>query len=283
MSVNPLSVYMRQPKIYIRLPSNGQFWPEGSLVMTENGEFPVYSMTAKDELALKIPDALMNGQAIVDVIQHCVPNVKNAWDCTNLDLDLILIAIRLATYGEMMTVPVKFNDELELEYRLDLRTVMDGLINRISWDPVVPINDELTVFVRPLTYKHISRAAIEAFETQKIMNVVNDEKMSEEQKIKLFQESFAKLTDATLSTIINSIDRIESPGGVTSDPEHIYEFINNIDKDMYSKIESHLTKLREQNNIKPMQVAVTEEMRAKGVTGDTVDVPITFDPSTFFV
>ena len=283
MSVNPLSVYMRQPKIYIKLPSNGQFWPEGSLVMTENGELPVYSMTAKDELALKIPDALMNGQAIVDVIQHCVPNVKNAWNCTNLDLDLILIAIRLATYGEMMTVPVKFNDELELEYRLDLRTVMDGLINRISWDPVVPINDELTVFVRPLTYKHISRAAIEAFETQKIMNVVNDEKMSEEQKIKLFQESFAKLTDATLSTIINSIDRIESPGGVTSDPEHIYEFINNIDKDMYSKIESHLTNLREQNNIKPMQVAVTEEMRAKGVTGDTVDVPITFDPSTFFV
>ena len=283
MSVNPLSVYMRQPKIYIKLPSNGQFWPEGSLVMTENGEFPVYSMTAKDELALKIPDALMNGQAIVDVIQHCVPNIKNAWACPNLDLDLILIAIRLATYGEMMTVPVKFSDELELEYQLDLRTVMDGLINHVSWDPVVPINDELTVFVRPLTYKHISRAAIEAFETQKIMNVVNDEKLSEDQKIKLFQESFSKLTDATLSTIVDSIDRIESPGGVTNDPSHISEFINNIDKDIYSKIESHLTTLREQNSIKPMQVAVTEEMRAKGVTGDTVDVPITFDPSTFFV
>ena len=283
MSVNPLSVYMRQPKIYIRLPSNGQFWPEGSLVITENGEFPVYSMTAKDELALKIPDALMNGQAIVDVIQHCVPNIKNAWACPNLDLDLILIAIRLATYGEMMTVPVKFSDELELEYQLDLRTVMDGLINHVSWDPVVPINDELTVFVRPLTYKHISRAAIEAFETQKIMNVVNDEKLSEDQKIKLFQESFSKLTDATLSTIIDSIDRIESPGGVTNDPSHISEFINNIDKDIYSKIESHLTTLREQNSIKPMQVAVTEEMRAKGVTGDTVNVPITFDPSTFFV
>jgi hypothetical protein len=274
---------MRQPKIYIKLPSNGQFWPEGSLVMTENGEFPVYSMTAKDELALKIPDALMNGQAIVDVIQHCVPNIKNAWACPNLDLDLILIAIRLATYGEMMTVPVKFSDELELEYQLDLRTVMDGLINHVSWDPVVPINDELTVFVRPLTYKHISRAAIEAFETQKIMNVVNDEKLSEDQKIKLFQESFSKLTDATLSTIVDSIDRIESPGGVTNDPSHISEFINNIDKDIYSKIESHLTTLREQNSIKPMQVAVTEEMRAKGVTGDTVNVPITFDPSTFFV
>jgi hypothetical protein len=283
MSVNPLSVYMRQPKIYIKLPSNGQYWPDGSLVMTETGELPVFSMTAKDELALKIPDALMNGQAIVDVIQHCVPNIKNAWACPNLDLDLILIAIRLATYGEMMTVPVKFNEELELEYQLDLRTVMDSLIGQVNWDPLVPINDELTVFVRPLTYKHISRAAIEAFETQKIMNVVNDEKMPETQKIALFQESFSKLTNATLSTIVDSIDRIESPGGVTSDRDHINEFINNIDKDMYATIESHLTKMREQNGIKPMRVGVTDEMRAKGVIGETIDIPITFDPSTFFV
>jgi hypothetical protein len=32
-----------------------------------------------------------------------------------------------------------------------------------------------------------------------------------------------------------------------------------------------------------MTVAVTDEMREKGVTGDSVDIPITFDPSTFFV
>lgn len=282
MSINPLAMYMRQPKIYIRLPSNGEFWPAGSLEISETGEYPVYSMTAKDELALKVPDALMNGEAVVNVIQHCIPNIKNAWACPNLDLDIILIAIRLATYGEMMNTPIKFGD-LELEYQIDLRVVMDNLQSQIRWDPIVSINNELTVFVKPLTYKNISQAAIQSFETQKIMNIVNNETMSEEQKIALFKESFNKMTNATLGTIIDSIDRIESVHGSTDDPAHIKEFVDNIDKEIYSKIETHLTALREHNNIKPMQVEVTEEMRQQGIQGNTVEVPITFDPSTFFV
>jgi len=28
---NPLQKYFRQPKIYIKLPSGGQFYPEGAL------------------------------------------------------------------------------------------------------------------------------------------------------------------------------------------------------------------------------------------------------------
>ena len=282
MSTNPLAFYMRQPKIYIRLPSNGQFWPKGSLEISENGEYAVYSMTAKDELALKVPDALMNGQAVVDVLQHCIPAIKNGWDCPNLDLDVILIAIRLATYGELMATPVKIGD-LDLEYQVDLRILMDTLQQQITWDPIIPVSDELTVFVKPLTYRNASQAAIQSFETQKIMNVVNDEKISEEQKIKLFKESFSKLTNATLSTITDSIDRIESAHGSTDNPEYIKDFVSNIDKEIYSKIENHLTELRERNTIKPMRVAVTDEMREKGITGEFVEIPITFDPSTFFV
>lgn len=282
MTMNPLAMYMRQPKIYIRLPSNGEFWPEGSLEISETGEYAVYSMTAKDELALKVPDALMNGQAVVDVIQHCIPNIKNAWACPNIDLDIILIAIRLATYGEMMTTPVKIGD-LELEYQIDLRLVMDGLQHQIRWDPIVPINDELTVFVKPLTYKNIAHAAVQAFETQKIMDVVNDKTMTDDQKIELFKESFNKMTQITLGTIVDSIDRVESAVGSTNNPAHIKEFVDNIDKEIYKKIEDHLTALRENNNVKPMRVAVTDEMREKGFLEDTIEVPVTFDPSNFFV
>jgi hypothetical protein len=38
---NPLMGYMRQPKIYIRLPSQGMYWPVGSLELSETGEYPV--------------------------------------------------------------------------------------------------------------------------------------------------------------------------------------------------------------------------------------------------
>ena len=275
-------MFMRQPKIYIRLPSNGEYWPEGSLVPSETGEYAIYSMTAQDELMLKIPDALMNGQAIVDTIQHCVPNIKNAWHTPNIDLDVILIAIRLATYGEQMTTPIKFG-ELELEYSIDLRKVMDSLQNQISWDPIVSINDELTVFVRPINYKQMSTSAMQAFETQKIIQMVNDEKISDADKVEIFKDSFSKLTEVTIGMIGASIYKIDSSQGSTDNPTYIKEFVDNVDKEKFDKIQKHIEKLKDQNSIKPISVAVTEEMRENGVTGESVDVPLTFDASTFFV
>jgi hypothetical protein len=251
--------------------------------MSETGEYPVYSMTAKDELMLKVPDALMNGQAVVEVIQNCMPNIKNAWNCPNIDMDLILIAIRLATYGEQMTTPLKFGEDIEMEYKVDLRLVMDNLLNNISWDPVVAINPELTVFVKPINYKHMTEAALQSFETQKIMQLVNDDAISEDDKVALFKESFIKLSGATLGSIEHSIAKIESSQGSTDNPEFIKEFVNGVDKEIFDKIQRHLEKLRDQNTIKPIQVIVTDEMKEKGITGDTIEVPLTFDASTFFV
>ena len=99
-NTNPLGKYYRQPQIYIRLPSKGKYYGPEVFTPTETGEIPVLPMTAKDELAFKTPDAMMSGQATVDVIQSCVPNFKNAWKMVNFDTDAVLLAIRIATYGE---------------------------------------------------------------------------------------------------------------------------------------------------------------------------------------
>jgi len=279
---NPLAGFMRQPKIYIKLPSGGQFWPEGSLVPSENGQYPVYSMTAKDELMIKIPDALMSGQAVVDVIQNCMPNIKNAWMAPTIDIDAILIAIRLATYGEMMNTPLTFGADIEMEYQVDLRLVLDNLMSSITWNPIIPINDNLTIFVRPLNYKQMTETASQNYETQKIMQVVNDDRIDEDHKLKLFKESFDKLTNSTLGMISNSVYKVESSNGSTDDPEYIKEFLENIDKEIFQKIEAHLTALKDLNTIKPIQVPVTEEMAEQGITGSVVEVPLIFDASSFF-
>lgn len=275
-------MFMRQPKIYIRLPSNGEYWPEKSFVPSETGEYPVFSMTAQDEMLLKIPDALMSGQAVVDVIQHCMPNIKNAWDTPTIDLDVILIAIRLATYGETMRTPIKIG-EIEMEYVVDLRTVMDSLQSRIQWVPYIPVSDELTLFVRPVNYKQLSQAALQAFETQKIIQMSNNDNMSEEDKIKLFKESFSKLTELTIGTISASIYQIDSSNGSTDNPAFIKEFIDNVDRVIFDKIQKHLETLKDNNSVKPVVVPVSEEMRANGITSDTIEIPLTFDVSNFFV
>ena len=63
-NTNPLAGHFRQPKLYVKLPSGGQFNNKEALDMPENGELAIFPMTAKDELLMKNPDALLNGDAV---------------------------------------------------------------------------------------------------------------------------------------------------------------------------------------------------------------------------
>ena len=279
--INPLLNFMRQPKIYLRLPSQGMYWPDKSIVIPENQELPVYSMTAKDELAFKTPDALMNGQAVVDVIQSCIPNIKNAWKCPNIDLDAILIAIRIATYGEMMEIThrVPVIDE-EMTHQLDLRVLLDQL-SGIQWDDVVQVNDELTCFVNPLTYKHVTLTSLKTFETQRLMQAVNDDSLTDEKKLEIFNKSFNSMSDITLGLLVDSIVAIKTPEVVVEDRKFIKEFLENADKSIYQRIQDHVTYMKKATGIKPLTITATPEQVAAGAPA-TYELPISLDNSDFF-
>ena len=278
---NPLANFMRQPKIYIKIPSGGEFWPVGSIDIPENGEFPVYSMTAKDELMLKVPDALMNGQAVVEVIQHCMPNIKNAWFVPNLDLDVILIAIRIATYGEIMTLPVNLGEDKEFEYQLNLNILLDQLQSKIVWETAVPISPELTIHVKPINYKVMTESALKTFETQKLLETASSS-MAEEDKLKTFNESFQKLNDITIGIVNQSVYAIETSDGATDNTKHIKEFMENADKDIFDTVRNHIDELRKHNSLGPMTIEVTPEMKEQGIEAEKIEVPLVFDPTVFF-
>ena len=107
MNSNPLAKFFRQPAIYARLPSGGKNWPNGTINMPANSELPILPMTAIDEITYRTPDALFNGEAVTGVIQSCVPSIKNAWATPSIDLDTILVAIRIASYGHEMEIGTK--------------------------------------------------------------------------------------------------------------------------------------------------------------------------------
>lgn len=278
---NPLSKYFRQPKIYIRLPSSGNFYPVNALEKTETGEYPVYAMTAKDELIMKTPDALLNGQATVDVIQSCIPNIKNAWLVPSIDLDAILVAIRLATYGEKLDLNVRLPgiDETRT-YEMDLRTVLDKLLNA-AYDSEVRVNDEITAIIRPLTYKEFTQTAIKTMEEQRIFSIVNDDKIDDQRKLEIFTNSFKKLTDINIGMVSQSIVKIVTPDGETDDPKFIKEFIDNADKEFYKSIMDHLEIEKKKFSIDDQKIITSEEDRAAGAP-ETVNVPVTLDISNFF-
>jgi hypothetical protein len=278
---NPLSGLMRKPKLKIKLPSNGKFWPKGSLKFSESGEYDVYSMTAKDEILLKNPGTQTGGQAVVNVIQSCIPDIINAWETPGLDLDTILIAIRIATYGPMLKTPVDL-DDITVSVDVNLLEILDNLLINGSWDEQLILDNGMVIFLKPLPYKQISKAGVEATETQKIMNVVNDEKLSEDKKLELFKESFVKLTDITIGVVAESIFKIITADGTTvEDPKFISEFIQQCDREVFNQIRLRMNELGEKVSIKPVVVSATEEMIANG-SPEQIEVSITFNSDTFF-
>lgn len=273
---------MRQPKIYIKLPSDGSYWEKDSLVMPDNKELAVYSMTAKDELAFKTPDALLNGQAVVDVIQSCIPSIKNAWKTPNIDLDVILAAIRIATYGERMEVThIVPNTSESVTHQIDLRMIIDQILNTVRWDEEIVINENVTCYIRPLTYKHLSMTSMKTFETQRLMQAVNDETLSDERKLEIFNQSFNKMTDITVELVSDSIYAIKTPDTVVEDPTFIKEFVQNADKDVFQKVQNRITDLKKNNDLKPLIIQSTPELIEMGAP-TTYELPISFDNSDFF-
>lgn len=277
---NPLKKYFRQPKLYINLPSKGKFYHQDSLDMPETGELPVFPMTAKDEMTMKTPDALLNGQATVDVIASCVPNIKDPWKMPSIDLDAVLIAIRIATYGDKMDIGAKVpNVGTEKTFSADLNDIL-GDFAMGEFDSTFESNG-LKVNIRPLTYQEFTKSSIKTFEEQRIFNLLNNNEVSEEEKLARFNESFQKLTTLTVETLTKGITSIEVEDQRVDNPQHILEFVENSEKKFFNDVLEHINKQREKFQVKPFVAQADEEEIAAGAP-ETYDIPITFDNSNFF-
>ena len=280
--MNPLEKYYRQPAIYIKLPSRGKYYTKEVYTPTETGEIPVLPMTAKDELAFKTPDAMINGQATVDVIKSCVPNLKDPWKMVNYDTDVVLLAIRIATYGENMDISFRVpvvNDEQS--HTLILPELLEQL-GRIEIQDETTTSKGFKIQIQPLDYKTLTKIQIARFEQQKMYGTIDSSSMTEEEKQSAFGKSFATLNMVNFSLLVDSIKAITTPGGDTVvDRAQIIEFCNKTDSKTINEIQDKLSELRLQAQMAPLKIKSTEEQIKKGAPA-SFEVPVTFDNSNFF-
>ena len=272
---NPLLGYFRKPEVFIKLPSKGKYYEEGTIDMPPTGEIGVYPMTARDELMMKTPDALLNGSSTADVIKSCVPAILDPWKIPSLDMDAILVAIRIATYGQELdltsTCPECQNVN---DFAIDLSNLLDQT-NAWFFEEELKIQD-LVLHFSPLTYREMNTESLRQFEESRIMKIVNDESISDERKTELFTETFVKLTVHTVELIAKTIESIDSPNGNVSDPEHIMEFIKNTSRSVFAQVQDHLDNQRKNNGFQDFKAQCVECQHE-------YTTPVMFDNSNFFV
>jgi len=252
MDNNPLKQYFRRPSVFLRLPSGGRNYKPGVINLPDSGELPVFPMTAIDEITSKTPDALYNGSAVADIVKSCVPNIIDPFQITSIDMDAILIAIKSATNG----------NEIEIEstcpscenignYGINLVNLLRTM-QAPNYDQILTI-DELKIKFKPITYKQMNEASIGQFEIQKKFAQIESIEDTEQKNAKT-KEIIKQVTFLTMKILSKAIDYIETPQVMVDNTDFILDFLQNCDKNIYTKMLNYNSELRSKTEIQPIDI-----------------------------
>ena len=237
-NTNPLLDFARKVELSVRLPSNGNWYPEGMIDYTMSGEVEVYPMLPKDELSLMNPDGLLSGQSNINLIKSCVPAVKQPEKLLYPDLNVLLLSIQRATYGNKLTMQVvcpecikKANEKAEeieknnenLEEKIDAKAVVaemeknneimihqqeidfdiDYLLGTITYlepEYTYTMENGLKIYLQPNTLEDKSKFGLMIFNQEKIVKAYKNYSYD---KMMEEEESSKKFANDVAGTYIN--------------------------------------------------------------------------------
>ena len=271
---NPLRQYFRQPVIYIELPSQGKFYPQGALNMPQTNKLPVYPMTAIDEITYRTPDALFNGQATVNVIQSCVPDIKNAWSIPSMDIDTVLVSIRIASYGHEMGFSTQCPACQHVsDQTIDLRNVLDSMRPVDYAKPIT--SGDMEIYFRPMSYQNMSDNNKLQYENQKMLQNIPDGAGTDVDKMSALSKALQEVTAMTVKALAQSIAMVKTPTAMVSEPEFIEELLKNCDRKLFNEIRDYIVTNKAQSEMQPIKLTCPECKHEYQQT-------VTLDMSSFF-
>lgn len=244
---NPLKQYFRQIKMYLKLPSGGNYYKAGVIELNENGEVGVLPMTGKDELVLKNPDALLNGEALIEVLASCIPALKQPRALLTNDIDVLITAIRYATFNDSLETMLKCPKcTVENKFKLDLQYALDNMAELDS-EYIINLDSGLSVFIKPYSFPDLLKGLHAQFEQTKLARAIENESLTDEQRsailVKGFKEVAITKFDLITSSIIKVVDERNNVN--VSDSKYIKDFLQNIDKKSLDSIHDLIVKINE--------------------------------------
>ncbi len=244
---NPLKNYFRTFKLYMKLPSGMSYYTPDVVTFTDKGEIGVLPMTGKDELAFKNPDALLNGEALIEVLTSCVPAVKLPRALLTNDIDALITAIRYATYNDALETELKCpkcgHDNV---FKLDLQYALDNM-TELEPEYVINLETGLSVFLKPYTFPDLLKGLHSNFEQTKLQRAVESQNLSDAQRSAIYGTAFKEIATVKFELMLSGIVKVvdEGRGVNVTDKKFIKEFLYNIDKKSVDKIHDLLTKINQ--------------------------------------
>jgi hypothetical protein len=245
MNNNPLKQYFRTAELYTKLPSGTHYYTANVVDFNEDGEVGVSPMTAKDEVLLKNPDALLNGQAISTVIASCVPGVRKPDQLLSVDVEALMVAIRHASFGAEIDLDIECPEcKHNNHFALGIQQTLSSM-STLEDEYKIGTKGGLSIFIRPSTYHEVVKGYKAQFENYKIAKLLKDDSLSEDDRITAYSSAFTKLSEMNAELVCDSIVKVviaETDQSVT-EREHIVEFIREMDQKVFKDISKTLAEI----------------------------------------
>lgn len=278
--LNPLLDFARKAEMSIQLPTKGNWYPDGYINYQLNNEVQIYPMLPKDELTIINPDALLTGQANIDIIKSCVPNITNPELLFYPDMNVILLAIKSATYGDEISYDIqcpncaKIKAKFEKENKLDEIVKMEkenkicthsqtftfsisNILDRISYlEPSYEyqLSNGLKLYLQPNRIKDKNLFNLLTFKERNIIEFLknykfDNDKISEQEKndvMKQLSESYQKISYYGNIIVANGIQKAILPdGSFIDDNNMILEFISQSNASVVNDIHRKIQELND--------------------------------------
>jgi hypothetical protein len=262
----------------------GRYYSSDIVEMPETGELPVYPMTAKDELIMKNPDALLNGEAIAQVVASCIPQIKQPRKLLSNDIDALLIAIQGATYGDDMEVSGtcdKCSEQITSVVSVEGAL---GTMTKLEDSYKFSTDTGLLVEIKPFSYETSVKAGVANFRSERSLQSVA-EITDEVERIHAFNSSFIELSQLNFDIMVDSVASItiQEPEGddiVVDDVNNIREFLENCESKVGKQIEEFITEISgigvQKNILMSCEKCGTEEEPYE------FEAQVNFNPVNFF-
>lgn len=280
MSNNPLKQYFRQPALYMRLPTLGKWYNGADVELSDDFELPIYGLSALDDIMLNTPDALLNGQALENVIKNCVPNVKNVKALMVPDLEAIFLGMKIATNNGKYEIERKcpkcsadINFEVNCYHLLDRTTYIEENDTKIQFD------ENLIIEVSPYTFEMRQMFMQRQFEEQQTLRLIDEQNkdLDNFEKAKILAESVERLSMVTFNLVSMSIQSVTlvKENVVVTDRSQIAEWLVNIPK---SQADTIIETVNQLNTVGPMREVDAQCDKCNHMWKETLN----FDPVSFF-
>lgn len=276
---NLLEAYFRQPKVPVKLPSKGLWNHPGFFDLASDGSLAVCAMTAEDELNLKNPDLLMNGEAVALLLSSCVRGIKG--DTRSLimpDVNALMLAIKLASSNDSLdfkAVCPECKNEIQVERSIS--TVLEK-IEFLNSEYSVTLRSRVKLFLSPHNFRTAMKQVLAEFEIQKLLQYAERfDTMTPEEKAETVGGSMRRASQLRFEFIADAVQRAVLPdGAVVEDRDMIYEFLRQLEADEARTLKDRITAI---NNT---GISTTQYIKCDKCEHEFTHDGLYWNPSDFF-